>query len=241
MKKILTIGDIHGRDIWKKLTLDTFDKIIFTGDYVDSFDISDEEMINNLLDIIEFKKSDKENIILLIGNHELNYFPKYGYKQYGASGFRVQISSTLKDIFSKNIDLFQYAHQISENDVDYLWTHGGVTNRWYKDVFTPVLDNKNFVTTDSLNIADQLNMVFSDKDECMTQVGWERGGYHKHGSPLWVDKAEFLSRGIPLRDCYQIVGHNPVKDIEIHYTDNSTKIVFTDCLANKDRGYILNI
>lgn len=59
--KISVIGDLHGKDCWKKLLegrFSEFDKIIFMGDYSDDswvrFD--DEEIINNLKDVIEFKK-----------------------------------------------------------------------------------------------------------------------------------------------------------------------------------------
>ena len=65
MKKILTIGDIHGREIWKefvdiKSLLSSNSNIpeylyIFLGDYVDSYDISGDKIIENLLEIIKFK------------------------------------------------------------------------------------------------------------------------------------------------------------------------------------------
>ena len=70
--------DLHGKDIWKKINPDNFDKIIFLGDYMDAsyktrpegmkfsdlLEIiideergkTDEEIISNLLDIIELKK-----------------------------------------------------------------------------------------------------------------------------------------------------------------------------------------
>jgi hypothetical protein len=242
MEKILTIGDIHGKDVWKKLTLDTYDKVVFIGDYVDAFDISDDQMVNNLLDIIEFKKSNPHNIILLIGNHELNYFPKFGYKFYGrSSGFRPQLENVLKDIFAKNIRLFQYAYQLSDDVRTYLWTHAGVSNGWYHKVFKTQFDSINTVIEDSMNLADRMNLLFEERFDCMTQVGWKRGGQYKYGSPIWADKSEFLSTSIPLRGYYQIVGHNPVKDIKIHMVDNDATIVFTDCLGNKEKGYVIKV
>lgn len=56
--KIRVIGDLHGRDWWKrKVETGDSDLNIFLGDYVDSYTVSDKQIINNLLDIIEFKKS----------------------------------------------------------------------------------------------------------------------------------------------------------------------------------------
>ena len=69
--KTISIGDIHGRDIWKNVNPSKYDKIIFVGDYVDSFTISNTTILNNLLDIIEFKKSFKNKVILLLGNHDI--------------------------------------------------------------------------------------------------------------------------------------------------------------------------
>lgn len=241
MKKILTIGDIHGKDIWKRLVTEDCDKIIFIGDYVDAFDKTDEEIVNNLLDIIEFKKRWHSEVVLLIGNHELNYFPKFGHQHYGSSGYRPLIADKLRDIYSSYKPFFQYAYQLEDETRKYLWTHAGVTNSWYNRIFSPELNHQNILTEDKLTVADELNMMFAEKLECMTQVGWERGGYHKQGSPLWADIREFTERGIPLRGYYQIVGHNPVKDIRVHTVDGDTTIVFTDCLDKQEKGYIITI
>ena len=45
--KILTIGDIHGKSVWNEIIPENYDKIIFVGDYVDSFYDSDITIINN--------------------------------------------------------------------------------------------------------------------------------------------------------------------------------------------------
>lgn len=86
--RIRVIGDVHGKSWWKSLVkdIDEVDMIVFLGDYVDSYNISDEQIINNLLDIIEFKKSYEDKVILLLGNHEYNYISPYiGY----CSGYRM--------------------------------------------------------------------------------------------------------------------------------------------------------
>ncbi len=35
--KIITIGDIHGRDFWKKILEEPMDQLVFIGDYFDSY------------------------------------------------------------------------------------------------------------------------------------------------------------------------------------------------------------
>jgi predicted MPP superfamily phosphohydrolase len=69
---ILNIGDLHGRNNWIQWTEEykDVDKIMFIGDYVDSFDISNVEILDNLKNIIEFKQKFSDKVILLLGNHK---------------------------------------------------------------------------------------------------------------------------------------------------------------------------
>ena len=71
--KTITIGDIHGRSDWQEIDPANYDKIIFVGDYVDSFTVSDIDIITNLLNIIQFKKDNMNKVVLLLGNHDLQY------------------------------------------------------------------------------------------------------------------------------------------------------------------------
>lgn len=73
--KIIALGDIHGRDIWKDIVKkeSDADKIVFVGDYVDTHDnISPYKQVDNFKEIVEYKKENKDKVILLIGNHKLN-------------------------------------------------------------------------------------------------------------------------------------------------------------------------
>lgn len=70
--KTLSCGDTHGlgvADIMSEI-IDQHDKIIFIGDYVDSFNIDDMSISANLFDIISLKEKYPEKIILLWGNHK---------------------------------------------------------------------------------------------------------------------------------------------------------------------------
>lgn len=71
--KILVLGDIHGRTIWKEiLNKESPDFIIFLGDYVSSHDdISAEQQISNLEEILLYKESNLDKVILLRGNHKI--------------------------------------------------------------------------------------------------------------------------------------------------------------------------
>lgn len=70
MNKILVLGDIHGRTIWKDIVnKEDPDLTIFLGDYCTTHDnISSEDQISNLKEILQYKKDN--NVILLRGNHK---------------------------------------------------------------------------------------------------------------------------------------------------------------------------
>jgi len=53
--KTITIGDLHGKDYWKNIDIEKYDKVIFLGDYVDSFNESNDGIYNNLKEVIELK------------------------------------------------------------------------------------------------------------------------------------------------------------------------------------------
>ena len=79
MSKVIYIGDIHGRDVWKEIVKkhSDADVFVFIGDYFDSFDIGGLEQLHNVKDIVEFKKSQEldpnKKVYLLIGNHDIHY------------------------------------------------------------------------------------------------------------------------------------------------------------------------
>ena len=104
MKKILTLGDIHGRDkwmfhthgsphefnhwmtmvengvpadaeeFWNEMPYTQYDQIVFVGDYVDSYDLSNVLILDNLKKILLFKKALPDKVVLLLGNHDIQYF-----------------------------------------------------------------------------------------------------------------------------------------------------------------------
>jgi len=231
--KIQTIPDIHGKTKWKTLLDMSCDKFIFLGDYVDDYwPTTDQQIIDNLFDVIEFKKANPEKVELLLGNHDLQYM--FSYSSYGCSGYRSSYHPVLHTIFNDNKDLFKIAYQQDK----YLWNHAGVSVNWYKQIFSKV---KPFPDG---NIADQINSVFdSSHRDIVTMVGRTRGGWSPHGGPLWADKSETCGvHFTALTGYHQIVGHSKVDKLVTKYnTDKSTSITFCDCWDKTDEIYILEI
>jgi len=215
--KTISIGDIHGREDWKEVDPEKYDKIIFVGDYVDSFTVPDDKMLNNLLDIIQFKKDYMDKVILLFGNHDLHYLFKYD--QHGCSGYRPQMYEVLHKIFTENKDLFQMSYQYN----DTIWTHAGIHDGWWKFHFKAYKEEEG-------NISDRLNLAFDKYYLPLFNVSHIRGGMNKEGGPFWCDRSELTNA--PLKYYSQIVGHSRVKEITKIYKHNK-EIVFIDVIENE--------
>jgi len=225
--KVLICGDIHGRTNWQEWIKESYDKIIFLGDYVDHWTYTNVEILDNLKNIIQFKKDNLDKVILLLGNHDLQYL--YRYDSHGCSGFRVKAYFDLHDIFNQNKELFQAAYQID----NYLFTHAGLSNLWFTNEypFSPSLDQ----------IAESLNDSFKHNVKSLFDVGWYRGGTpNEVGGIFWADRRETQSDMI--KDLHQVVGHTRINDITTYYLNNdkdsNTSITYCDC---EIKPYILEI
>jgi hypothetical protein len=228
-KRFIAIGDIHGRDAWKKIDADLYERIIFVGDYVDGY-LSDEVVIQNLKDIIEFKKRFGDKVILLLGNHDIQYFLWHPNHPFGCSGYRAEIQPILTSIFHENHECFQAAYQID----NFLFTHAGVTNGWY-EYCRGVIDEyaEKFETA---TLADTLNVIFRSKDTNILHfVSKHRGGYYTFGGITWADKRETMND--PLVGYHQIVGHTRVSKIDTFVKNESTKITYIDVLSTIEDFY----
>jgi len=210
-KKIVFIGDVHGRDEWIEVANEAmlkFQHVIFLGDYVDSFDIRPVLIKQNLEAIIGFKIQNPDKVTLLLGNHDWAYI----YDQTGISGFEWQVWQDYKKIFKDNIDLFDVAwgHTNPKTKKYTLATHAGLTYQYWCKVILPALkdpENKLHNLTlrgdlEKYKIHDILN--FMKGDEKMWKVGAMRGGGGTP-SPLWADYRELLDDPYP--DINQVFGH----------------------------------
>jgi len=82
-----------------------YDKYIFLGDYVDSFDETDAVILFNLQEIIKFKQKYPEHVVLLLGNHDLQYM--FSMKLHGCSGYRPSMYQELHKLFNDDKGLFE--------------------------------------------------------------------------------------------------------------------------------------
>lgn len=219
--KVVTIGDIHGRPYWKNINPDNYDVIIFDGDYVDSYRFTDFDTLDNLMQIIDFKKEFPEKVFLNLGNHDLQYM--WDYATFGCSGFRAQMYHDLHDLFYDNKNLFQVAHQIG----NHIWTHAGISKGWY-NYNKPIIDD--YTTRfETKNLAETLNIILWTKDNhILHQVSDIRGGNYEFGGITWADRKETRNGYLP--GYHQIVGHTPIDQITL-FGDENGSIRYIDVLG----------
>lgn len=212
MKKILTIGDLHGLRVWRGTKPNNYERVVFIGDYVDAWTKTDNEIKNNLLEIIEFKKANPDKVILLWGNHDVAYL--HGVDE--CSGFRSTMKFDLHNIFIENQKLFQLAYEIHTSNNIYLWNHAGVEQNWFnQNIVMNEINNEYLKNIQVFELAEKLNILFNRNYEPLFWVDQWRGGCHDYGGPLWCGKPNLLEN--PLKDYIQIVGHTTCKDdIEIY-------------------------
>jgi hypothetical protein len=179
--------------------------------------MTDDEILNNLLDIIELKKKYPEKVILLLGNHDIHYM--FLNEGFDCSGFRPTMKMVLKEVFSKNKKLFQIAYQIE----DHIWSHAGISQGWYdynKDVIEKVQ-----ITFECVNLAVTLNkMLYSNHFRDLFQCGRARYGRYPYGGIVWADRSETMNKY--LTGYHQIVGHTPIKEItKFGFTEGSIRYI----------------
>jgi len=217
-------GALGDAEIWRE-DFDNFtkyDKIIFVGDYVDSFDVSNVEMKKNLEDIIFFKKTLPHKVVLLLGNHDIQYI----VPDQWCSGYRPEMKHDFYDIFNKNLSLFQMAYQVGNT----LWTHAGVTDGWLKELHKEMFD-PNHRHHDILKLAadwklgDQINHAWECRLDVLYAVDHYSGGHQAWAGPLWVRPHRLNEFG--LKDYFQIVGHTPQAAIW-----ETEKAAYIDCLEH---------
>lgn len=215
----LSIGDIHGRDHWQKVDPVQYDYVIFVGDYFDSWDVPNPTMLDNMRNILEFKKS-YDNVILLLGNHDIHYL--YSDESvYRGSGYRAEIALAFQELLIHHQYLMQVAFQIE----NVLWTHAGVNKVWAKTYLEDLPLTKYAVTLNEMFKVRKTRMALAD-------IGASRGGFFPTGGPFWSDHRKDNIQN-PIPGLIQIYGHTEVADITI-VEEKDYELINIDCLGRSN-------
>lgn len=217
--KIIAIGDIHGYDSWKKIVNqeENATTFVMVGDYFDSYTVNTEDQINNFLDIIAFKKSRPDDVILLIGNHDHHYI----VGDTGTSGFQHVGSFQICPVINDNLQYLQYAYQHD----NFLFTHAGVSEVFMNDIF-----GKEGWAVD--NIAIVLNELGRHKPHAFTFNGYNSTGDDSTQTPIWIRPRSLMasSQSIKKAGIVQVVGHTHMRSIDIKGKATGGKYFFIDTM-----------
>jgi len=227
-KRILIIPDTHARRFWKKAVneyLNKVDKVIFLGDYLDPYPwegYTRKEAISNFQEIIDFRIENEDKVILLLGNHDIQYLNR-GFLT--RSRYDSNNAYHISEMFNSHKSLFKLAYEETVGDKKYLFTHAGFLKPWYED-------NKRFIGEPTIN---NLNHLLNQREGiiALAEVSSFRGGFSKCGSIIWADVHEHYYDDVLMTQWdYEIFGHSQ-QDEEPIITD---KWACLDCR----KAFILN-
>jgi len=222
--KTIVLGDTHGRNIWKEIVFqEKADRVIFIGDYFDSFDIGPAEQMFNFREIIDFKEKGECEVILLIGNHDFHYYP--GGETY--SGYKAGAAPAIRQMLQENNHHLQMCYQLD----NVLFTHAGIGHDWL------VYQNK----YESGSIADFVNDIWKYQPNRFMFYGIDQYGNTKTQTPIWIRPQALIAgnRDTFLKKEYiQVVGHTSVRKIDIKGKATGGRYYFIDTFDTSDQFLI---
>lgn len=233
MNKTIVIGDIHGRSVWKLIVnIEKPDRVIFLGDYFDSFEFSAVEQMRNFEEIMEYKKSGQAQVILLIGNHDHHYFP--GIQGGKTSGYQAGASVSISHLVYENKEHLKIAYSFGE----FLFTHAGVSSVFLNDVF-----GKKELPIEE--IEKRLNEQFKYQPKTFEFVSKDSYnnpyGDDQYQGPLWIRPRSLMkaNRETLRKDVIQIVGHTERNKVPSIQTTGG-RYWFIDTLGTSGEYLIIN-
>ncbi len=231
MKQIV-IGDIHGRTIWKDIIEKEkdADKIIFVGDYFDSFDIGTKKEVKNFKEILSFKKENSDKVILLFGNHDYHYLPEVYEVGEHYSRFRPQIYKQVGRRIKTGVlsGTFKMCYVYK----DILISHAGVTKTWCENVNVDIDNLEESINSTFKENVRRFKFYMFDTSNESTRIS-DPYGDDKYQSPIWVRPFSLVSD--KLEGFRQVVGHTRTKTQGSNHYEG---VYFVDCLDTSN-GYLV--
>lgn len=222
--KILVLGDIHGRLHWLDIVQkEQPDLTIFLGDYVSTHDdISAEQQLSNLEDILNYKEENPDKVILLRGNHDTQHL---GYPWAECSGWNGKVWHHMGESNFKNrfLKLTQWVHV--DDNLKVIFSHAGISEVWLKKSAEPAVIDKIGSQYDDGSVDLEILLDHINDLEPSEIFGFipdnyfDMCGTSKTQSPVWIRPETLCQCNVVGYD--QVVGHTPIR--EIHKVVESTK------------------
>ena len=221
MNKLVAIGDIHGRDIWKQIVdQEQPNTVVFVGDYFDSFDIPGKVQIDNFKNIIQWKHDNPQcKVVLLIGNHDFHYMPEAYNDRY--SGFQRDLYIQIGQV----LETSKYHLQIAYGVDDLVFSHAGITpefllkNGWGDQGIVEFINDLWYYQPHKFKFADN---GYGHSDPY---------GDDEFQGPLWIRPKSLMKACQEVKKTMiQVVGHTAVKQIDAKGKATGGRYYFIDCL-----------
>ena len=207
--RTLIIPDIHERIIQAQNILNfvNADKIVFTGDFFDSYDLPQEQSLKTAEWVKE--KLYDPNVTMLTGNHDTHYMFQ-GRDAFSCSGYTFLKRNYINKILSQD-DWNKVKGMTSVNGV--LLCHAGLSSELVK--YLSIQDKKMIDVNESYSSAEDIVKAFDHPWDIAQKMGLKgdahplfwcsryRMGSHMMSGITWCDKDEY----IPLKGIATVFGH----------------------------------
>ena len=234
--KTVILGDIHGRDCWKSIVANEApDRVIFIGDYFDSYDdYTAAEQMHNFKEIIEYKETSftndgtdnqhKTEVIILIGNHDYHY--RRGVTEM-YSGYQHGARSAIEQLLEDNKHHMQMCYQMD----DYLFSHAGVSYDW--------LTINKWEGWES--VEEKVNDLWEYTPRVFGFAGYDPYGDSVISSPIWIRPRSLQQANYDtLRtSLIQVVGHTQQKQIDREGKSTDGRYYYIDTLGTSGEYMII--
>jgi predicted phosphodiesterase len=223
--KTVILGDTHGRPYWKSIVANEApNRVIFIGDYFDSFDNTAVEQMHNFKEIIDWKQSGQSEVIILIGNHDYHYMR--GVTQY-YSGYQSGARPAIEQLLYENKNHMQMAYGMN----GFIFTHAGVSSDWLQ---IHGYDNES-------NLIDWINDMWKYKPNTFGFAGRDPYGDSTISSPIWIRPYSLQKANRDtLRDQFiQVVGHTTQGKIDTEGKSTGGRYYYIDTLDTSGQYMII--
>ena len=217
-KKIVVLGDIHGRAIWKDIIAkERPDQVIFLGDYVSTHEnISEEDQVENLKEILKYKDEHPETI-LLRGNHDMQHLD---YDWAGCSGYFPGVAMEMENLKDEFLAKTQWIHVMG----DTVFSHAGVSTKWL------AANNLKIEDINALEPSKLFGFSLSDPEDI--------DGSSPEQPPTWI--RPWTLAGVMISGYHQVVGHTEMKHC-VNLMDSNGFLNYLWLCDALDNGFYLLI
>jgi len=186
---IIVVSDVHGSEFWKSAArmVDTVDKVVFLGDYFDTWVNEWPQQMDNARGIVQLKKDYPGKIDLCWGNHDISYL-----LHDHCSGYQMEHDEEIIDFFKENKEFFKVVYMYDK----WLFSHAGVSKRWMEEA--------------GLKSIKSINKLFTEKGNWFRWRGPDVYGDNPNEGPLWIRPSSLIENAI--KGYKQVVGHTEQPD-----------------------------